>query len=125
MPKKIDFYNTDFNLTGNYKVIKVTINDFKIDDEEHNASEDKINNGPFYIKLNEPIDIEKYQVFNVLDINYIKEDKTLDIDGVKYRIIDDSMLEEFVNDVEGDFEDCIENLMNHFIPWFLNNIGIF
>jgi hypothetical protein len=49
---------------------------------------------------------------------------SLKIDGIIYRIVDADMFQTFVNTFDGDQDLCIENVMNYFIYWFTDNLGM-
>ena len=120
--KVIDFYDTTFDLVGE-KTIKFRVNKYKIDNEDHNVEDDKIFNGFVFLKFKDPIDIRKYQVYNIDNIYYDNDDKTLYIDDDCYRLVDYDMMNEIVDAIVGDFDVCLANILNHFIDWFVGNLG--
>lgn len=120
--KVIDFYDTTFDLVGE-KTIKFRVNKYKIDNEDHDVEDDKIFNGFVFLKFKDPIDVRKYQVYNIDNIYYDNDDKALYIDGDCYRLIDYDMMNEIVDAIGGDFDICLANILNHFVDWFVSNLG--
>jgi len=119
--KVIKFFNTHFDITG--KLIKIIINDYRINSDDFNAANEGINNGPFYIRLNDRINIEDAQLYGVSDIVYDETNKSIDIEGTSYMILDDKSLIEFAKAIDVNIDDCITAIMNDFIVWFMKNIG--
>ncbi len=119
--KVIKFFNTHFDITG--KLIKIIINDYRINSDDFNAANEGINNGPFYIRLNDRINIEDAQLYGVSDIVYDEANKSIDIEGTSYMILDDKSLIEFAKAIDVDIDDCVTAIMNDFIVWFMKNIG--
>ena len=119
--KVIKFFNTYFDIAG--PLIKIIINDYRINSDDFNAANEGINNGPFYIRLSDRLNIEDAQLYGVSDIVYDKDNKSIDIDGTSYMILDDKSLIEFATAIDVDVDDCITAIMNDFIVWFMKNIG--
>ena len=120
--KVIDFYDISFDLVGE-KTIKFRVNKYKIDSEDHDIEDDKIFNGFVFLKFKDPIDVRKYQVYNIDNIYYDNDNKALYIDSDCYRLIDYDMMNEIVDAIGGDFDICLANILNHFIDWFVCNLG--
>lgn len=120
----IDLYDCNFKLLPAYNGFMFKVNKFRVNLEEHDTEAENIFNDWIAIKFNEPIDVDRFKIYNVEDIYYDKESISLDIDGVIYRVIDADMFQTFVDTFDGDEDLCIENVMKYFITWFLDNLGM-
>ncbi len=124
MANILDLYNCDFKLLPRYNGFQFKVNKFKINDEDHDAEKEGIFNDWIAITFNDMIDVDNFKLNNIEDIEYDKEDLSLKIDGIIYRIVDADMFQTFVNTFDGDQDLCIENVMNYFIYWFTDNLGM-
>ena len=84
----IDLYDCNFKLLPAYNGFMFKVNKFRVNLEEHDTEAENIFNDWIAIKFNEPIDVDRFKIYNVEDIYYDKESISLDIDGVIYRVID-------------------------------------
>ena len=124
MANILDLYDCNFKLLPRYNGCQFKVNKFKINNEDHDTEKEGIFNDWIAITFNDMIDVDNFKLNNIEDIEYDKEDLSLKIDGIIYRIVDADMFQTFVNTFDGDQDLCIENVMNYFIYWFTDNLGM-
>lgn len=118
---KFDLYDCSFRInTG--RIFVFQINRMRVNGEEHDLLAENIYNSG-YISFDNDLDIDKYRLYNINDIAYDTEDRALKIDGDVIALEDFIALAPIVDIFDGDIDQCLEDLMNHFIKWFMENLG--
>lgn len=112
---KIDFYACSF--TSGNAILTIKFPAFNLNGIDIISNTQDIPVDTIHIRFDSWLpDIENYKLID--DIRFDDDSKTLDIDGIKHHIIDDTELGIFVQDFGVSLSQARENIMNHLI----NNI---
>ncbi|MEE3344244.1 MAG: hypothetical protein VZS44_09160 [Bacilli bacterium] len=118
--KRFGFQKGNFRFASNRVVFN--LEDFWIDNEQHNCDAENIVKGPFIISFDKPIIINKGQIKDIEDISYKNYELTICGTVYKYEETDFVyFLGDFGADDTMSLEIALQNIMNNFCAWVLKN----
>lgn len=116
----LDFWKCEYRFLGNkfnFRVVK-----FNMNGVDHDTTDENIFNDFITVYFNDFIDVDELKITGVTNIEFDPEDSILTINGDRY-IVDADEFKYFVDDMGGDFNQCVGNIMKHFIEYFTENLG--